>query len=108
MKRSQEYNIMTDALVDKLRKVSVCVYIATEEGPAKDISDTCIAAAKRIENLTEALRVIQQAVRGDEKEEWWSLRAWLDERGIFNDDLGKSERLIESVCMGALSGLEKK
>lgn len=96
---------MKDALVDKLRKVSVCVYIATEEGPAKDISDTCIAAAARIEELTEALQVIHTAMRGDEKGEFWTLRAWLDKRGIFNDDLGVTERLVDAVCMGALSGI---
>ena len=94
-------------LVAKLRRVSACVYIATEEGPAKDISDTCIAAALQIEYLTEALKVIHTAVRGDEKSEYWSLRKWLDDRGIFNEDLGRMERLIESVTTCALNGMEK-
>ena len=33
------------ALIEKLRKVAVCVHIAAEEGPANDISQTCLEAA---------------------------------------------------------------
>jgi Membrane-bound metallopeptidase len=40
-------------LIDKLRKVAVCVHLATEPGPAKDIEETCLAAVTMIETLGE-------------------------------------------------------
>lgn len=60
-------------------------------------------AKAQLAALTAALRVIHTAVRGDEKSECWTIRKWLDERDVFNDDLGSVERLIEAVCVFAVS-----
>ena len=43
---------MTD-LIERLRKRSTAVYLATEEGPAKDISDHLREAADELERLQE-------------------------------------------------------
>jgi hypothetical protein len=53
-------------------------------------------------DLREVLSVILTAVRGDEKGECWTIRKWLDDRDIFNDDLQGSDRLIEEVCKAAI------
>ena len=50
-----------------------------------------------------ALKVIYATVRGDEKSECWTIRKWLDKRGLFNDDIQASERLIAMVCKAALA-----
>ncbi len=52
----------------------------------------------------DAIRVLHTAVRGDEHSQWWSIRKWMDERDIFNDDLGSLERLVEAVCKRLLTG----
>lgn len=58
-----------------------------------------------IETL-EALKVILSAVRGDEKSECWTIRKFLDDRGVFNDDIGGAARLIEEVCKLVLARAE--
>lgn len=48
-------------LIDKLRKVAKCVYLVADEGPARDISETCLAAAAAIlasEQTAAALRAL--------------------------------------------------
>lgn len=62
-----------------------------------------IAAAPE---LLSALAVIQMAVRGDEKSECWTIRKWLNDRDIFNDDLQSSDRLIEAVCLWVINKAE--
>ena len=57
----------------------------------------------RVTILSAALEVIHTTVRGDEKSECWTIRKWLDERGIFNDDLSGGQRLVEEVCKAVLS-----
>ena len=47
-------------LITKLRKVSTCVYLAADEGPARDISETCIAAVNK---LAEAQQQIEHVER---------------------------------------------
>lgn len=42
---------MTDPLVEKLRKISTAIYIATSEEVAKDVSYNIIQAIDRIEEL---------------------------------------------------------
>ena len=54
-------------------------------------------------NLDSAIGVIHKAVRGDHKSECWTIRKWLDERGVFNDDIQGSDRLVEAACVFALS-----
>lgn len=55
------------SLIDRLRKQAVCVYLAAEEGPAKDLSDGLTKAADHIATLTkelaEARKVIELNVR---------------------------------------------
>ena len=53
--------------------------------------------------LRTALQVIHKCVRGDEHAEWWTIRKWLDDRGVFNDDLGSFERIVDAVCVFALA-----
>lgn len=50
----------------------------------------------------DALRAILTAVRGDEKSECWTLRKWLDDHDVFNDDIQGRIRLIELACKLAL------
>jgi hypothetical protein len=54
-------------------------------------------------SLQEAMHAIYQAMRDDEKGEWWTLRKWLNDRGIYNGDIG-DHRLIEEVCRHVLGG----
>lgn len=54
--------------------------------------------ADRLAELEAALAAIYQAARTDAKGEWWTARKYLDERGVFNDDLGSLERLIETIA----------
>ena len=42
---------MTDPLVEKLRKISTAIYIATSEEVAEDVSYSIIQAIDRIEEL---------------------------------------------------------
>jgi len=62
-------------------------------------------ARKARDEYLAALKAIRTAVRGDEKSECWTIRKWLDKRGVFNDDLGSVERLIEAVCVFAFKKL---
>ena len=49
------------------------------------------------EELIEALTALYTAARGDEKGEWWTIRKWMDEHDIFNDDIESYDRLSEIV-----------
>lgn len=57
------------------------------------------ALARELATVREAIGVIHTAVRGDHKSECWTIRKWLDERGVFNDDIQSAERLVEAVCV---------
>lgn len=50
----------------------------------------------------EALEAIYTSARGDEKGQSWAIRKFLDDRGIFNDDIQGAKRLIEMVCKHVL------
>jgi hypothetical protein len=58
------------------------------------------------DELLAALRVIHATVRGDEKSECWTIRKWLDERGVFNDDIQGQRRLVEAACVFAIAKAE--
>lgn len=60
------------------------------------------AAEARRRDLENGLLVILAAVRGDEKSSCWPIRKWLDDRDIFNGDLGSVDRLVEEVCKALL------
>ncbi len=63
-----------------------------------------LEALARVKTLEQGLKVIYTTARGDEKSECWTIRKWLDERNIFNDDNAGAERLIAEVCKAALAG----
>jgi hypothetical protein len=63
------------------------------------------AAEATIASLRSALEVIHKTTRGDEKNECWTIRKWLDERGVFNDDIQGAKRLVEALCAFALAAL---
>jgi hypothetical protein len=54
-----------------------------------------------------ALKVIYTSTRGDEKGEQWTIRKWLNKRGVFNDDIAGSKRLVEAVCVCVLKAKRK-
>jgi len=62
----------------------------------------CAAEAER-DKLRAAVTAIYTAVRDDEKGECWTIRRYLDERDIFNDDIQGSDRLVELACEHVLS-----
>lgn len=46
----------------------------------------------------QAVAAILQAVRGDERQQSWDIRRWLDEQGLFHEDIQGPDRLVEMVC----------
>ena len=50
----------------------------------------------------EALQAILRSIRGDEKGEYWTIRAFLDKHGMFNGDIQSGKRLVEKACELAL------
>lgn len=50
-------------VVADLRKVAVCVYLAAEAGPARDIAEKCNAAASEIERLRAELEAQTAALK---------------------------------------------
>lgn len=70
---------------------------------AELIADALAAQREALAAQREALQVIHKTVRGDEHSECWTIRKWLDEHGIFNDDIQGGKRLIEECCKAALS-----
>lgn len=50
-----------------------------------------------------ALEAIYASTRGDEHGEWWTIRKWLDDRGIFNADISTGKRIAAEVCKAALA-----
>ena len=55
-----------------------------------------------VRRLRRALEVIHATARGDEHGECWTIRKFLDDRGVFNGDLQGRMRLIEELCRYAL------
>ena len=55
-----------------------------------------LASCRRLQERTrDGVAAIYQAARGDKKGEAWTLRKWMDGEGLFNDDIGGTDRLIE-------------
>lgn len=61
-----------------------------------------------VDELTSALAAIHAATRDDAKGEWWTLRRWCDQRGIFHDDIQGGERLTGIVAGAALERFAKQ
>ena len=60
------------------------------------------------DQLRAAVTTILTAVRDDEKGECWTIRRYLDERDIFNDDIQGSDRLVELACAHVLASTTGK
>jgi len=54
--------------------------------------------------LRAALDAILASTREDAKGEQWTIRKYLDERGVFNSDISSSRRLVAEACQLALTG----
>jgi len=65
--------------------------------------DAAPAPAARPQEEREALKAILQATRADARGEQWTIRAYLDKRGVFNGDISSTRRLVAEVCKLALS-----
>lgn len=75
-----------------------------------DFTHACEIGAMAIEQrdeLLSAVWAILQSTRGDSKGEQWTIRRWLNDRGVFNDDIQGSKRLVEAVCKFAFDGATK-
>jgi hypothetical protein len=100
--------IPPDGWVTKLRGVfgtddsATWQDILIEAAQTKRLADRSAANFMKTQALQGALKAIYTAARGDEKSECWTIRTWLDQRNVFNDDLGSAERLIEAACAFAL------
>lgn len=71
-----------------------------------DLNDAA-ALLRTLAEVQGGLKVLLTATRKDEYSEWWSVRKWLDDRDIFNDDLSE-ERLTALVCTQLLALLEAR
>jgi hypothetical protein len=68
----------------------------------QDLREKPNEKAPSVDDLTSALAAIYAATRDDAKGEWWTLRRWCDQRGIFHDDIQGGERLTGIVAGAAL------
>lgn len=86
-------------LIDRLKadNESLRQRLAEAEQEKRDALIRAEAAESRLSALQTALAAIKTAVRGDEKSECWTIRKWLDEHDVFNDDLSSVERLVDAV-----------
>lgn len=67
-----------------------------------DWARDCAVGLAEVTALREALETIYTTMRGDEKSECWTIRKWLDDRDIFNDDIEGPNRLVEELCKALL------
>ena len=70
---------------------------------AEQAESQLTARDQTIAQLREAVEAIRTACRGDAKGEWWTLREWLNKRGVYNDDISGGKRLVEIACVFALT-----
>lgn len=83
-------------LVDMLTALRTC------DEHAKDM----LTLSGQVVELTSALKAIHLAARGDAKGECWTIRKWMDARGMFNDDINGNVRLIEEAANYAVTRVE--
>lgn len=93
---TEEDDLDVEAVFDAFREATREIVASSpaasgEETPKGDVGE-----------LTSALAAIHQATRDDAKGEWWTLRRWCDQRGIFHDDIQGGERLTGIVAGEAL------
>lgn len=79
-----------------------CRYCLRLVGQSEE-KETIASLRARLLTLEQTLRVIQQAMRGDEQAQCWTIRKWLDERDIFNGDIQGRDRLVYEACKAALA-----
>lgn len=53
--------------------------------------------------LEELVQAILASVREDEKGEQWTIRAFLDKRGVYHENMSGSRRLVVEACKSVLS-----
>jgi len=70
--------------------------------PGHPVAAPCTISHCQYFAMRAAVEAIYTAVRDDEKGEYWTLRKYLDDHGIFNGDLARSERLIAAACRHVL------
>lgn len=58
---------------------------------------------RQVAELVAALKAIYTSTRDDAKGEQWTVRAYLDSRGVFNDDVSGSRRLVALAAAYALA-----
>jgi hypothetical protein len=54
-------------------------------------------------DLLAALKAIEQSTREDERGEQWTIRAFLNNHGVFNGDISSSRRLVAEACKLAIA-----
>jgi hypothetical protein len=79
--------------------------VAAAEASVKTLAARVEQRERHAAFLRDVLVAIHQTARDDEKGECWTLRRWLDERGVFNDDITGPRRLIAAACAFALVDL---
>lgn len=55
--------------------------------------------------LKELVRAILQSTRDDEKSEQWTIRRFLEHRGVYDGNISGSRRLVALACQNALDWL---
>jgi hypothetical protein len=60
-------------------------------------------AVARQNEVDAALTALYTAARGDAEGQWWPIRKWMDEQGIFNGDIESYQRLSEIVLKHLLA-----
>lgn len=66
--------------------------------PGHPVAATCTIMHCQYFDLMRALQVIYATARTDEKGEYWTIRKYLDDYGVYHGNLSSLERLIEEVC----------
>ena len=65
---------------------------------AKLITTATISVEEQRDELLELTRAVYQASRTDEKGECWTIRAFLEQRNVYDGSLSGGRRLIEEAC----------
>lgn len=60
-----------------------------------------------VDELTELVRAIHRATRDDEISECWTIRAFLEQRGVYDGNLTGSRRLVAEACRLVLDTLDR-
>lgn len=90
------------------RLVQNYLAVAAERDEWKRKHDVLLAAhASFVQEMETVIAAILAAARGDEKSECWTIRRYLDERDVFNEDIQSETRLIEEAAKYILALLRR-